>query len=101
MLTPLASRICGHLRFADAFRSQPSQSFSRRHRVTSLDLALVGNGRLSALIDRDASVVWSCFPRFDGDPVFCSLLAGEDPEQRPGNFSIRLEGGVRYEQSYL
>ncbi|HEX6626995.1 MAG TPA: glycoside hydrolase family 15 protein [Gemmatimonadaceae bacterium] len=69
--------------------------------MTSLDLALVGNGRLSALIDRTAAVVWSCFPRFDGDPVFCSLLAGEDAEQRPGNFSIRLEGGAQHEQAYL
>ena len=69
--------------------------------MTSLDLALVGNGRLSALIDRKASVVWGCFPRFDGDPVFCSLLAGEDTERRPGNFAIELEGGVRHEQAYL
>ena len=41
-----------------------------------LDLAVVGNSRIGALIDTDASVVWMCVPRFDGDPVFCFLLDG-------------------------
>ena len=40
-----------------------------------LDLAVVGNSRIGALIDTDASVVWMCIPRFDGNPVYCSLLA--------------------------
>ncbi len=40
----------------------------------SLDLALIGNGRIGALVDERANIVWCCFPRFDGDPVFCALL---------------------------
>jgi GH15 family glucan-1,4-alpha-glucosidase len=40
-----------------------------------LDLAVLGNSRIGALIDTNASVVWMRVPRFDGDPVFCSLLA--------------------------
>ena len=40
-----------------------------------LDLAAVGNSRIGALIDTNATVVWMCVPRFDGDPVYCSLLA--------------------------
>jgi GH15 family glucan-1,4-alpha-glucosidase len=50
-----------------------------------LDLAVVGNSRIGALIDTDASVVWMCVPRFDGDPVFCSLQASTSngpPAQR-------------------
>ena len=66
----------------------------------SLDLALVGNGTLGILIDAHGEIVWGCFPRFDGDPVFCSLLQGPgDPEH--GFFSIELAGLVRAEQEYL
>jgi GH15 family glucan-1,4-alpha-glucosidase len=68
---------------------------------TSLDLALIGNGTLGALVDARGSVVWCCFPRFDGDPVFCSLLAGDSPGDKPGAFTIELEGSVRTEQAYL
>ncbi len=43
-----------------------------------LDLAIIGNGRTAALVDPSARIVWWCFPRFDSDPVFCRLLAGEE-----------------------
>ncbi|HEX3672816.1 MAG TPA: glycoside hydrolase family 15 protein [Rhizomicrobium sp.] len=43
-----------------------------------LDLAVIGNGRTAALVDRRGKLVWWCFPRFDGDPVFCRLLAGDE-----------------------
>ena len=69
--------------------------------MNSLDLALIGNGRIGALIDAQGSVVWCCFPRFDGDPVFCTLLAGEKPTNACGSFTIELEGGERVEQEYL
>jgi hypothetical protein len=72
--------------------------------MTSLDLALIGNGSIGALIDAEARVAWCCFPRFDGDPVFCSLLDGEPrPEKpdRPGTFTIELIGVSRSEQQYL
>jgi GH15 family glucan-1,4-alpha-glucosidase len=68
--------------------------------VTSLDLALVGNGAIGALIDAQATVVWCCFPRFDGDPVFGSLLGGESKPDLAGLFAIELVGAVRIEQQY-
>ncbi|MBW8773171.1 MAG: glycoside hydrolase family 15 protein, partial [Gemmatimonadetes bacterium] len=69
--------------------------------MNSLDLALIGNGTLSALIDRHGAVVWGCFPRFDGDPAFCTLL-GEATEQRGhGVYVVELLGCVREEQEYL
>jgi hypothetical protein len=40
-----------------------------------LDLAVLGNSRLGALIDTHASVVRMRVPRLDGDPVRCSLQA--------------------------
>lgn len=69
--------------------------------MTSLDLALIGNGSIGALIDGDGAVVWCCFPRFDGDPVFCSLLAGDATRGERGTFKIELQGAVRTEQEYL
>ncbi len=69
--------------------------------MTSLDLALIGNGAIGALIDRGATVVWCCFPRFDGDPVFGSLLGGENRRDRTGIFAIELVGAERIEQQYV
>lgn len=66
----------------------------------SLDLALVGNCSITALIDRMARVVWLCLPRFDGDPVFHGLL-GTCSDERDGLFAIELENASRSEQSYL
>ena len=65
-----------------------------------LDLGVVGNCTYGALIDATARVVWCCLPRFDGDPVFCSLLDDrhEDP---PGVFSVEIDGLARSEQAYL
>ena len=42
-----------------------------------LDLAVIGNCRTAALLDTKARLIWWCFPRFDGDPVFSRLLAGD------------------------
>ncbi len=63
--------------------------------MSTLDLALVGNGTVAALIDPEGAVVWGCFPRFDGDPAFCTLLGGS------GDFTIELVDGARREQEYL
>ena len=68
--------------------------------VTSLDLALIGNGAIAALIDARGAVVWCCLPRFDGDPVFGSLLADESQSEPAGVFAIELVGAVRVEQQY-
>ncbi|HSJ41871.1 MAG TPA: trehalase-like domain-containing protein, partial [Xanthobacteraceae bacterium] len=43
-----------------------------------LDLAVIGNGRTAALVDPTARLVWWCYPRFDRDPIFCRLLAGDE-----------------------
>jgi len=44
----------------------------------ALDLALVGNCRIAALVNPTARIVWWCFPRFDSNPVFSRLLAGDE-----------------------
>ena len=66
--------------------------------MRTLDLALIGNGTVGALIDAQANITWSCFPRFDGDPVFCALLKDSDDH---GFFAIELADCARAEQRYL
>src|ERR1700722_1180650 len=42
----------------------------------NLDLGVIGNCYLAAPIDRAGLIVWCCYPRLDGDPLFCNLLGG-------------------------
>ena len=69
--------------------------------MTTLDLALIGNCGYSALIDRNARYVWSCLPRIDGDPAFCSLINGEVSEDSFGFYDIDLEDFSHGEQAYV
>ncbi|HEV7837215.1 MAG TPA: glycoside hydrolase family 15 protein, partial [Gemmatimonadaceae bacterium] len=69
--------------------------------MQTLDLALVGNGAVAALIDPRATVNWLCLPTVDGDPVFCSLLRGSAKPEEDGGFHIELVNSVRIEQEYL
>ena len=66
----------------------------------SLQLAMIGNCAISALIDTRARIVWCCMPRFDGDPVFCALLDSAGGSVLDGTLSVELEGSCRSEQSY-
>ena len=54
-----------------------------------LDLALIGNCRIAALVNPTGRIVWWCFPRFDSDPVFSRLLAGDEESYRYLIESIR------------
>ncbi|MCH8091914.1 MAG: glycoside hydrolase family 15 protein [Proteobacteria bacterium] len=69
--------------------------------MSNLDLAVIGNCGFGALVDRRGRIVWSCMPRFDGDPVFCSLLNGNGDDEKFGFFDIVLENFERSEQHYL
>jgi GH15 family glucan-1,4-alpha-glucosidase len=69
--------------------------------ISSLDLGLVGNCRIGALINNEGEIVWSCLPRFDGDPVFCSLLREHDSGEGSGYCAIELDDLVKTDQFYL
>ena len=61
--------------------------------MPTLDLGVIGNCSIAALVDFRARILWSCFPRFDGDPTFCALVnspsEGEEaPETQTGLFAI-------------
>jgi len=69
--------------------------------VTSLDLALIGNGTVGALVDPLGEVVWACVPRFDGDPAFCSLLRERTRDDDFGFLVVELLDCAKQEQQYL
>lgn len=66
----------------------------------SLELGLIGNCAISALVDERARIVWACLPRFDGDPVFNALINSPNGIEPDGSFAIELEDCVRTEQAY-
>ena len=71
------------------------------NREQNLELGLIGNCGVSALIDAHGDVVWACVPRFDGDPVFCSLLRARGGEADFGFFAVELVDLSGSEQEYL
>ncbi|HWM99878.1 MAG TPA: glycoside hydrolase family 15 protein, partial [Streptosporangiaceae bacterium] len=60
------------------------------------DYALVSDCRSAALISRDGSVDWLCFPRFDSPSVFCRVL---DPAG--GQFAIRPAAEFQASRRYV
>jgi len=56
--------------------------------MKNLDLGLIGNSRTSALIDRQARIVWWCYPHFDSNPLCCSLLRTEPIDAAPEAFGF-------------
>ena len=63
-----------------------------------LDLAVIGNGRTAALLEPSSRIVWWCLPRYDGDPVFCRLLAGDEEK---GFTDVVLDGQVETRSDYV
>ena len=66
------------------------------------DYGLIGDGQTAALVNRDGSVDWLCWPRFDSDACFAALLGDE----RHGSWSFSPGAKVtgrsrRYEEDTL
>ncbi len=73
----------------------------QRHRRPPIaDYGLLGDTRTAALVAADGAIDWLCVPRFDGDPVFASLVGGP----QAGTFRLGPAGratlaGRRYRPS--
>jgi len=63
-----------------------------------LDLAVIGNGRTAALVSPKGRIVWWCFPRFDGDPIFSRLLAGDEEK---GFTDVLLDHAMEHKSAYV
>ena len=64
----------------------------------SLDLGVVGNSQIAALVDRKGRIVWMCFPRLDSDPVFGALV---DDNAGDGAWAIEIADPASSEQRYV
>jgi GH15 family glucan-1,4-alpha-glucosidase len=60
-----------------------------------------GSAGETALIDRNARIVWYCLPRFDGDPVFHQLMGVPNGRHIDGAFSVEMEDVQETEQTYV
>jgi len=60
------------------------------------DHALLSDRHSAALVTRDGSIVWLCFPRFDSESVFASIL-----DDDAGNWSIRPVGPTTSTRAYV
>ncbi len=61
-----------------------AQSLRRMYERSAMELGLIGNGAVQALVDRAARVRWLCWPRFDSSFVFGGLL----DEELGGRFDV-------------
>jgi alpha,alpha-trehalase len=60
------------------------------------DYALLSDRHSAALVSRDGSIDWLCFPRFDSPSILGRLLGDE-----AGHWSIRAEGTTQVTRRYL
>lgn len=61
------------------------------------DYALIGDCRTAALVGRNGSIDWLCWPRFDSDACFAALLGTKEN----GRWIISpREGNVRISRRY-
>ena len=68
---------------------------------SNLDLAVIGNCQVAALIDDQGRIVWACLPKPDADPVFCALLRRDGGNSRSGVFAVDLTSLASVTRRYL
>jgi len=66
----------------------------------NLELVVIGNCEVLALIDDLGRVVWMCLPRPDVDPVFSALLTTAGGASAAGVFAVDMVDLAGTEQRY-
>lgn len=69
--------------------------------MSSLNLAVIGNCQLGALLDERGRIAWACLPQFDSDPAFCTLLMADEPSPPRGVYEVELIDFEHAEQEYI
>src|SRR3970282_102891 len=60
------------------------------------DYGVIGDMRSTALVSRDGSIDWLCWPRFDSPSIFAALL-----DEQGGQWRLAPEGPGRVTRRYL
>lgn len=61
------------------------------------DYAIIGNGRSSALVSRDGSIDWLCWPRYDSPSFFAAIL----DQQIGGKWKISPIQPAKIQRQYI
>jgi GH15 family glucan-1,4-alpha-glucosidase len=61
------------------------------------DYAIIGNGRSAALISRNGSIDWLCWPRFDSPSIFAGIL----DQQNGGSWKIHPLLSAQVKRHYI
>jgi len=65
--------------------------------MNNLDYGAVGNCRSAALISKEGSIDWFCFPDFDSPSIFAKLL----DEEKGGCLSFKVDPSYQIKQKYI
>jgi GH15 family glucan-1,4-alpha-glucosidase len=61
------------------------------------DYAIIGDGLTAALVSREGSIDWACFPRFDAPSTFARIL----DHRKGGHFQIAPRGAFTTARRYV
>lgn len=66
-----------------------------------MNLGLIGNCTVSALVTADGAIQWACLPRMDSPPLFHALVDAAENAPAQGQWRIDLEDMTQSRQHYV